>query len=248
MRCYVPPPAWDPHELLLPGDEVHHLHTVLRAKLGGAVVAFDGQGRSADCEIVELDKHHARLRVIQQHVQHRPAPELILIQGLPREQKMDLLLQKATELGVRRIRPVQTDHAVVRVREDNEESKRDRWQRIALNAAKQCGTDWVPYVEPVQPLLACLAGMPRVDLLLHCSLEPDAAPLRDVLHGARDSRPATVAVMVGPEGDFSVRERAAARNAGARAVTLGSSVLRSETAALYVLSVLSYELAGGPSV
>jgi 16S rRNA (uracil1498-N3)-methyltransferase len=247
MRCYVPPGDWHATELALPRDEVHHLHTVMRAKLGGHVTAFDGQGRSADCEIIELHRREARLRVLQQHVQARPSPELILLQGLPREQKMDLLIQKATELGIHRIRPVQTDHAVVRVREDIEAAKRERWQRIALNAAKQCGTDWLPEVEPVQPLLDCLTLMPRVDLLLVCSLEPDAVPLRSVLQAARDQRPASVAVLVGPEGDFSARERAAARNAGGRAVRLGDTILRSETASLFVLSVLTYELGDAPA-
>ncbi len=247
MRCFVPPDSWQPHELTLPPEEVHHLRTVMRARAGTPVLAFDGRGRSAECEIVELDRRHARLRVIQQHDQPRPKPEFILLQGLPREQKMDFLIQKATELGVHRIRPVQTDHAVVRLRVEHEEAKRERWQRIALNAAKQCGTTWIPEIAPVQPLLECLTGMPRVDLLLVCSLEPDAIPLRAALQPARDGAPACVAVLVGPEGDFSARERAAARNAGGRPIRLGDSILRSETAALFVLSVLAYELAsGGP--
>lgn len=245
MRCYVPPASWHAHELDLPPEEVHHLHTVMRARMGEPVVAFDGCGRSADCEILELDRRHARLRVIQQREQPHPKPEFILLQGLPREQKMDFLIQKATELGVHRIRPVQTDHAVVRLREDLEAPKRERWQRIALNAAKQCGTPWIPEIEPVQPLLACLTDMPRVDVLIVCSLEPDAQPLRAVLQSARESAPASVAILVGPEGDFSARERAAARNAGGRAVRLGDSILRSETAAIFVLSVLTYELASG---
>ncbi len=246
MRCYVPPSNWQPDELALPPDEVHHLHTVMRERIGATVVAFDGEGRSAECEIVELDRRRARLRVLQQHIQPRPVPELILLQGIPREQKMDWVIQKATELGALAIRPVQTDHAVVRLREDNEEAKRERWQRIALNAAKQCGANWVPVVDPARPLLSCLSEMPPVDLLLVCSLEPDAQPLREALHAARDMRPRSVAALVGPEGDFSARERAAARNAGGRAVRLGESILRSETAALFVLSVLSYELGGTP--
>lgn len=222
-------------------EEVHHLRTVLRARAGQRVTLFDGRGRSADAEILELDRHGARLRVVQQHVHPEPAVELALIQGVPREQKMDLVVQKATELGVRRILPVQTDHAVMRVREDNGPAKRERWQKIALNAAKQCGCDWVPEVAPVQDLEACLAAMPRVDLLLVCSLEPDARPLREALCRAREGSPRSIAVLVGPEGDLSARERAAARNAGGRSVSLGSSVLRSETAALFVLSVLAYE-------
>ncbi len=243
MRCYIPPADWRSDELLLPADEAHHIHTVLRARVGSPVTAFDGCGRTADCEIVELDRRLARLRILQQHQHPKPSPEFILLQGIPREQKMDILIQKATELGVHRIRPVQTDHAVARVREGNEEAKRERWQRIALGAAKQCGTPWMPEIEPVQPLLTCLTEMPRVDLLLVCSLEPDAQPLKTILHIARETRPATVAILVGPEGDFSARERAAARNAGGRAVSLGKLTLRSETASLFALSILSYELA-----
>lgn len=245
MRCFVPPDDWQTSEMELSRDEVHHLHTVLRAKAGAPVFAFDGHGRTAECEVVEIDRRRARLRVLQQHIHPKPSPEFILLQGLPREQKMDLLIQKATELGVHRIRPVQTDHAVARIREGNEESKRARWQRIALNAAKQCGAVWLPEVDPIQPLLTCLTEMQRVDLLLVCSLEPDTQPLRAVMQSARETQPATVAFLVGPEGDFSARERAAARNAGGRAVSLGDSILRTETTSLFVLSVLSYELSPG---
>jgi len=247
MRCYVEPAAWRADQMELADEEVHHLHTVMRARVGFRVTLFDGRGRSAEAEILQIERHHARLRVLQQHDQPVPAVELVLIQGIPREQKMDLVVQKATELGVTRILPVQTDHAVMRLRADNEAAKRERWQKIALNAAKQCGSDWLPDVAPVQDLAACLSTMPRVDLFLVCSLEADARPLREIIEQARGAQPRSLAVLVGPEGDLSARERAAARNAGARSASLGSSVLRSETAALYVLSVLTYEFRSGPA-
>lgn len=245
MRCYVEPAAWRADEMVLAEDEAHHLRTVLRGRIGAHLTLFDGRGRSAEVELVAVDRHGARLRVLQQHTRPPPAVELVVLQGLPREQKMDLIVQKATELGASRILPVATDHAVVRLREDNEAAKRGRWQKIALNAAKQCGSDWIPEVAPVQDLLACLGAMPRPDLFLLCSLDPDAVPLREALAAARGAAPRTIAVLVGPEGDFSARERAAARNAGARPVSLGLSILRSETAALYVLSILNYEFAAG---
>lgn len=241
MRCYVPPGDWRADHLQLPPDEVHHLHTVMRARRGEEVTAFDGAGRSALCRIEELERRSGRLEVIQQFQHPKPAPEVILLQGMPREQKMDFLIQKATELGALRLIPVQTDHAVVRVREDMEAAKLARWQRIALNAAKQCGAHWIPAIDPVRPLAEALATLPFVELLLLCSLEPDAQPIRTVLASARRSPPARIAVLIGPEGDFSARERAAARNAGARPVRLTTSVLRSETAALFALSVLNYE-------
>jgi 16S rRNA (uracil1498-N3)-methyltransferase len=241
MRCFVEPAAWNTDTIELVGEEVHHLRTVLRGKVGQHLDLFDGQGHTAQAELITLDRHTARARVLQTAVEVRPALELVLVQGVPREQKMDLVVQKATELGVARILPVRADHAVMQVRSDNEESKRERWQRIALNAAKQCGTAWLPEIGPAQDLEACLTALPGPVSLLLCSLAPDARPFRDVVQSLRAAPLRSLAVLVGPEGDFSARERAVALKAGARSVSLGSRVLRSETAALYVLSVLTYE-------
>lgn len=242
MRCYVPPSAWTADALSPPPEEVHHLRDVLRIRTGDPLIAFDGLGRWAECRVAEVNRRGARLEILQLHHQPPPRPEFVLLQGVPREQKMDWIVQKATELGVRRICPLQTDRAVVRVRGGAEEAKRSRWERIALNAAKQCGANWIPIIDPIRPLLNVLEEMPRPDVLLICSLEPDAEPLRSALVAARETRPSSVGVIIGPEGDFSARERAAARNAGARPVRLTETILRSETAALFVLSVLNYEL------
>jgi 16S rRNA (uracil1498-N3)-methyltransferase len=242
MRCFVEPARWQAgDDIELEGEEAHHLRTVVRGRVGQRVDLFDGRGHTAEAEIVAMDRHRACVRMVQQAAQPRAALETILILGVPREQKMDLVVQKATELGVTRILPVRADHAVMQVRSDNEDSKRDRWQRIALNAAKQCGTAWLPDIGPAQVLEDVLAGLPAATPSLLCSLDPDAAPLRPTLASLRALAPRAMAVLVGPEGDFSARERAVARNAGARPVHLGSLTLRSETAALYVLSVLKYE-------
>lgn len=241
MRCFVEPENWSAAEVELAGEEAHHLRTVLRGRVGQPVGLFDGRGRTAEAEVVALDRHTARVRVMQQAAEPRAPLELILIQGVPREQKMDLVVQKATELGVVRIVPVRADHAVMQVRSDNEDSKRERWQRIALNAAKQCGTAWLPEIGPVQDLEAALTALPASVVSLLCSLDPDARSLRETVVALRAVQPGALALVVGPEGDFSSRERAVARNAGARPVSLGARTLRSETAALYALSVLSYE-------
>lgn len=239
MRCYVPPDQWQAGEMELAGDEAHHLRSVLRGQPGMPVEVFDGAGRVAECEVASIDRHLARVRVMQQRLMPRPALELTLVLGLPREQKLDLLIQKATELGVSRILPVRADHAVMQVREDREDAKLERWQRIALNAAKQCKSAWLPALAAPDDLAVVLAALPRQDVAILCSLEADARPVREVLSAA--TLPVRTAVaLVGPEGDFSARERAAARNAGARPVSLGHLTLRSETAALYALSVLDY--------
>lgn len=245
MRCFIEPERWSTAEVELAGEEAHHLRTVMRARVGQIIGVFDGRGRTAEAEVISLERHAARVRVLQQNVESRPARELALILGVPREQKMDLVVQKATELGVARILPVRADHAVMQVRSDNEEAKHERWKRIALNAAKQCGAAWLPDIAPAEDLEACLTTLPGPAALLLCSLDPDALPLHSTLQAVRAAPPRVVAVLVGPEGDFSARERAVARNAGARPVSLGPRILRSETAALYALSVLIYEFGAG---
>jgi len=214
---------------------------VLRGQPDDQVMVMDGKGRQAVVRVVEIARKEARVSVMRQ-IASPPSPvEITLIQAVPREQKMDLIIQKATELGVRHIVPVITDQCVVRLKPGEDGGKRERWGKIALSAAKQSGGFWLPEIQPVAHLLDHLSQMPRFDLFITCSLEPDSLPLRDVIASARAKRPRTIAFLVGPEGDLTARERAAARNAGARMVSLGHQVLRSETATLYVLSVLHYE-------
>jgi 16S rRNA (uracil1498-N3)-methyltransferase len=241
MRYYIAPSAWSPDEMTLTGEEAHHLLHVLRGKEQEQVLLVDGQGREALTEIITATRKEARLKVVQQRSAPKPAIELTLIQALPREQKMDLIIQKATELGVQHIVPVISDHSVVRLNAGQAEGKIDRWNKIALSAVKQSGCLWTPVIHPVLPLLDYIGNMPRFDCLMTCSLEPDTLPLRDIIQTAKANRAKSVAFLVGPEGDLTVRELAAARNAGARMVSLGPQVLRSETAALYVMSVLQYE-------
>lgn len=242
MRCYVSPEYWSADVLELDADETHHLAHVMRARVGEDVVVMDGAGRLADARVLKIERHRARLEVLQQRAVPRPLPALTLIQAVPREQKLDYVIQKATELGVARIVPVTTEHTVVRIREGGEEAKQERWWRIALGAAKQSGAAWIPAIQAAAPLGDYLANRPAFDLFLFCSLEPDAPTLRRVLDAARARTLNSVGVLVGPEGDLSGPERSAVRQAGARPVSLGDLTLRSETASLYVLSVLRYEL------
>lgn len=241
MRYYIAPDRWSADGMVLEGEEAHHLLHVLRGKVGDQVTVIDGAGREALSEVVEASRKEARIKVIQQNQSPPPAVEITLIQALPREQRMDLILQKATEFGIRRIVPVVSDNAVVRIKPGEDAGKRERWNKIALSAAKQSGSLWLPEIQPVTGLLDYLTAMPRYDVWLTCSLEADTLPLKQVIETARANQPKSIAFLIGPEGDLSSREYAAARNAGARMVSLGPRVLRSETAALYVLGILHYE-------
>jgi 16S rRNA (uracil1498-N3)-methyltransferase len=246
MRYYIDPAAWSAGTMVLAGEEAHHFLHVLRGKADDTIVVMDGAGRQAVARVVEATRREARLEVLRQRVIPRSAVEITLIQAVPREQKMDVIIQKATELGVGRIVPVIADQGVVRLKPGEDAKKRERWGKIALSAAKQSGAWWIPEIAPVAGLLEVIATLPRYDVWMTCSLELDSQPLREVIATARVNDPKRIAFLVGPEGDLTARERAAARNAGARMVSLGRQVLRSETAALYVLSVLQYEF-GDPA-
>ena len=241
MRCFVQPSDWAGNEIRLAPDESHHLLNVLRAREGQRVELFNGRGGEAEAEILSARKKDVILRVVSRRQEPEPDLRLVLIQALPREQKMDWIVQKATELGVASIVPVLTEHAVVRLNPAQAADKKSRWERIVLNAAKQSGVSWLPAVEAPRPLSDVLSSRPPCDVLLVCALHESAKPLKDVLRRTARPHPMTAAVLVGPEGDFSPAELAGICANGALPVDLGGSVLRTETAAIYALSALRYE-------
>jgi 16S rRNA (uracil1498-N3)-methyltransferase len=150
------------------------------------------------------------------------------------------------ELGASEIVPLLTSRTVVRIDDETDaERKRERWQQIALEACKQCGRNLVPRITLPSTVERFLSNRPASDILLLASLQPDARPIKEALalHAAsHGGLPRSVAVLVGPEGDFTTEEIALLKEAGALSVTLGPTILRAETAALYCLSVLGHEL------
>ena len=244
-RFYIPPAAWNPDALALDEGESHHALNVLRLAPGDKVVVFDGQGAEATALVAsESTKRAVSLKVVHR-AKTPPLPcRITLAQAIPKGKNMDLIVQKATELGAAEIAPLLSERTVSKV-EDNESAaaKQAKWQATVIEAAKQCGQNWLPTVAAPQTPRDFFAGRGAraFDLMLIASLQPDSRHLRTYLeeHG---SRPASALILVGPEGDFTPAEIALAKSAGCRPVTLGPIVLRTETAAIYCLSVLSYEL------
>jgi len=152
LRCFVAPAAWQGAVLTVDADEAHHLVNVLRARVGEQVEVFDGAGRTASAQLVATGKRGAELRLIEEKFQPRPAPELVLVQALPREATMDFIVQKAVELGAAAIYPVLSERCIVRLKPDQYAEKSARWQRIALNAARQSHAAWLMHIAPVQTL------------------------------------------------------------------------------------------------
>jgi 16S rRNA (uracil1498-N3)-methyltransferase len=247
FRAYCLPPVADPSEIALSEGESHHLVTVNRAKPGDTVVAFDGKGSEWICELADAGKRAAILKV-RFSQKAKPLPfRITLGQALPMGGAMDSIVRKATEIGVSVIAQLESERTQVRLDADRSDRKIEKWQTAALEAAKQCGNPWLPEIGPVTAASAFMEAASGYDLKLIASLQPGARSLRSVLAQYRASHgraPTDVLWLVGPEGDFTPAEMSRSRAAGFEPITLGPLVLRCETAAVYALSVLSYELAG----
>ena len=245
FRVYCQPPERKPLEIRPSPEESHHLVTVNRARTGDTVVAFDGQGNEWICELAEDAKHAAVLRVRFRQKAKRLPYEITLGQALPKGQFMDAIVRKATELGAARIVPLESERTIVHLEDDRTGRKIEKWQSAAVEAAKQCGNPFVPEILPVQSASAFIESSRGYDLKLIASLQPGAKSLKSVLaaYATVSGRPPRkVLWLVGPEGDFTPAEAGLSRAAGFEPITLGPLVLRCETAAVYALSVLSYEL------
>ena len=244
-RFYIAPEEWQPDALVLTGGEAHHCRNVLRLERADKVVLFDGQGREITAEIVSSDAAEIHLRKLH-HAQTPPLRcRITLGQAIPKGKNMDLIVQKAVEIGAAEIAPILSDRTVVRLDDENAAAKQAKWQSIAIEAAKQCGQNWLPQVQTPKTLAQFFQDHRRFDLQLIGSLQSDALHLKKILaqfsaeHG---DRPRNVLMLVGPEGDFTPAELSLARGQGCRPITLGPIVLRVETASIYCLSILSYEL------
>ena len=246
FRAYAPDAVADAAGIRLAPDESHHLVTVNRCGRGDPVVAFDGRGREWTTECVDASKSAAILRVKESR-QAPPRPhEITLAQALPKGSTMDDIVRQATEIGAARIVPLLSERTQVHLEGDRADKKIEKWRTAAIEAAKQCGNPWLPEITPIQSFSAFVQSTKDHDLKLIASLHGGATTLKKALSGytARHGHaPRKVLWLVGPEGDFSSSEMTAAITAGCQPITLGPLVLRSDTAAVYALSILSHELA-----
>lgn len=247
-RFYLPPEAWSPPDATLDEAESHHCLNVLRLAVDDRIILFDGQGRESVATISAVAKSAVSLRLGPINRTPKLRCEITLAQAIPKGKNMDLIVQKAVELGVSKIVPLVSDRAVVRIDESDADSKREKWTSVVIEAAKQCGQNWLPEVtSPLTPR-EFFATNPKADLMLVGSLQPDALPLKTLLREYSPANwPRSVIALIGPEGDFTPAELGLARSGGCRALSLGPIVLRTETAALYTLSILAHELQANPT-
>jgi 16S rRNA (uracil1498-N3)-methyltransferase len=245
-RFYIPPGNWNADSLVLTKSEAHHARDVLRMKRGDKTVLFNGQGREITAEIVDLGRDEIRLRKLHETKTPSLRCRITLGQAIPKGKNMDLIVQKAVEIGATEISPIISERTIIHLSAKDAAQKQAKWQQVAIEAAKQCGQNWLPQVHLPRKLKDFFTGTPTTfDLRLIGSLQADAQHLKKILADyASEHRhlPTSVLMMIGPEGDFTPAELAFAKSHGCQPITLGPIILRVETAAIYCLSVLSYEL------
>jgi 16S rRNA (uracil1498-N3)-methyltransferase len=229
---------------ILDPEQSHHCVQVMRQGVGDLFAVFDGHGSEAKARLTEISRDQVKFEILARAVSLRAAHPVWLAQALTKPKSMDLILQKATELGISVLAPLQSEHSVAQVDDEKVEARVEKWRKLTIEAAKQCGQNWLPVVHPPRAPRDFLAEVPRGAVKLIASLQHEARPLKAVLRehlpGLKPDTP--IVVMVGPEGDFAPAEIGQARSAGFIPVSLGKIILRAETAAFFVLSALAYEL------
>ena len=224
-------------------DESHHAASVLRMKEGDPCQLFDGKGVEATVKLSRVHKNRVLFEILDRRNSPYKKSRLVLGQAIPKAKAMDLILQKATELGLDELHPIASEHSVVHLDGERLECKTEKWNQILVEACKQCGRNILPVLHPVSGLPDFLAAhAPAKGLKLVASLQKNALPLAAALETAKKSGPLhEIIFLVGPEGDFTAVEIDQALAAGYVPVTLGDLTLRTETAALFLISVLSHE-------
>jgi len=229
------------NRIILTGDLAHHLRDVLRFEAGDTVDLVDEKQGRYHTELTQVTKEKIIANILQKVKNTAPlGPSLFLAQAVLKGDKMDWVVQKATELGVSTILPVVTERTIARPRAEREAHHLDRWHKIAKEASQQCGRSDVPAVRTVVSLDELLKNPPDVSLKLVPWEREQEPALKAVLQNLEKEN--SVMILIGPEGGLSASEIEKTRKAGWISVSLGPRILRAETAGLAVLAILQYEL------
>ena len=241
-RFFAEPGQIGEKEIVITGADVNHIRNVLRMRTGEEVLIADGRGAEYRCKLTDLSENEVRAQILWKLDGNAElASAVTLFQGLPKSDKMDLIVQKCVELGVDRIVPVSTKRAVVKLDAKKEETRLKRWNTISESAAKQSGRGVIPEVSGVMSFGKALEEAKKLDvLLIPYERAEHMAETRRVMGEIRPGQ--SVGVFIGPEGGFEESEVEEAVAAGARAITLGRRILRTETAGLAVMAMLGYLL------
>ena len=243
-RFYITPSECNNRPLILNEAEAKHARSVLRIREGDRVIVLNGEGKEILCETQEVRNNSTKLKVIQEN---RIPPidfEITLYQAITKGKTMDMIIQKATELGATRIVPVLSDRSVPDWDKTKSAAKIEKWKTVCIESIKQCGSAWIPKMELPMKVKEAINDSRNSEISLIATLQSDAKHPRvhiDSFHSEKGHKLKKIAIWIGPEGDYTPAEINTIRTSSLP-ISLGPLVLRSETAAIYCLAVLNYEL------
>ena len=241
-RFYIEPSRKQGDCIEIIGEDVNHIKNVLRMKNGEKFILCDGAGTDYLCELAGNRERNLVANILEEKKSDTELPvRLVLFQGLPKKDKMELIIQKAVELGATEIVPVMTKRTIVKAEGGKEEKKLTRWQAIAESAAKQSGRGVIPTVSPIHTWKEALASMKNLDynVILYENAE-GMKPTAECLKVA--GQKGSIGIFVGPEGGFTEDEVSQCKEQGAECLSLGKRILRTETAGLTIISWIMYQL------
>ncbi|MBI5057801.1 MAG: 16S rRNA (uracil(1498)-N(3))-methyltransferase [Nitrospirae bacterium] len=234
-RLFLPPEKLSGEKIIIDGEQARYLSLVLRVKPGEQVVIFDGSGHRYICRVLLVHKKEVVVEKIETEPYSAESPvHITLAQGLPKSDKMDFIVQKATELGVRKVIPLITERSQVKHTE-----KIERWRKIALSASQQCGREQIPEIDVPVEFEGFVKGELKGGGIIF-SEEQGERNLKKILTGYKDTK--NITLLIGPEGGFTREEVSSAFEKGFIEASLGRRILRTETAPITAISIIQYEL------
>ena len=229
------------------GEDVNHIKNVLREKIGNELtICNSSKEQNYLCEITQISEELIQCKVIKQ-LENKVESNIkvTIMQGLPKADKMELIIQKSVELGVYDIIPIEMKRCVVKLKDKDKSKKLQRWQKIAEVASKQCGRDRIPKIETIINVKNICNLLEKYDIVLVAYEKEEKNTLKHELKKIKEkyqNQEVKIAVIIGPEGGIAPEELKQFEEYGASSITLGKRILRTETVALNVLSIIMYEL------
>ncbi len=237
-RYYIDQEFVEKSKVTLTGEEAHHAARVRRVEVGQHIELFNGRGGSAIVKVEEVTKNMLSGSVESSSEQGNASIQVELCQAIPKGGNMEWIIQKAVELGVSSIQPLITEQTVARA--EQRDKKLQKWQKVALEACKQCGQNKLPVIHPVRQFTDWLGEREKQGVEIVAALDPQSQPIHEVMKGKLEGA-RSVRLLVGPEGDFSKSEYTAMKVEQMHFVSLGRIVLKVETATIFCLSAIKYE-------
>jgi len=242
QQFFLPEGALEKNSVIISGENYKHMVKVLRMQKGDKILLADGSGKQYEAEIKEIGNENVVAEIVKEKQANTEPPlKVILLQGLPKKDKMEFIVQKGTELGMYSLIPIESVRTVVKLDSKKAASRKNRWQKIALEAAKQCRRAVVPQIKEISSLKEALTAL-DVDLILFPWEDEKTLTLKDALKNIASDKIKSVAVAIGPEGGWAPEEVRLAKEFGAELVSLGPRILRTETAGIAAITMLLYQL------